>query len=263
MNIFKTWNAKLNNYASVELRGNQLLNHIPYISMKDVDKLTDSRIIFIKPLKEDYLTINKCSYKNKVFIDILDDFSNIRELVNTLHNNITAIWPSYYALSTFKMFFDRNYVVYHQADQRLSYSSYNNITKPNAIYYGSVHKYRKMFNNIKCISPSKNNLSILTNYNIHYISRTSPYRYDPVTKLSTASKIPNTVVYLSLSDVGYAEILGQEYPFYIEKFKSIEDVKASFNTAIWYKAIKRMRFINDNVLNFNLIQSQILNIINN
>jgi hypothetical protein len=261
---FYTWNRKLDKYASILLRGEQLHyltgNGIP-IDKNLIFKIRNEKIIWIKPLVEDLTLIKFLSLTNDIYLDILDNFEYINIIYSNLKDieRLNFIWPNEFSYRSFAPHFKgKSTVIYHQADRRISENikQYNNLFNRNLIcYYGSPHKMNNNFDipNLTKILPTKNNLNLdlLSTFNIHYISRDEKYQYDPITKLSTAASIKNTIVLCSKYET-YAELLGVDYPYYLENLNDInKDIK--INSDKWYKAISIMEKVDEKLNIYNIM----------
>lgn len=203
------------------------------IFTENLEKDENSIYIFIKKVdSKDIKKILKLKKSNNFFIyNPIDNFykniNNIKQYLRTLNKYgkyfDSIIFNSRYHKEIYENFFKlnktNNFFLYHEYDERFKI-----LDKSNNIYYiGNLkkssfsEKILKKYN-IQYVESKKNICSkkqVFTSIHIDYILPSNTYyHFHTSTKLSTAMLF-NSIFICNRVPV-YEEILGKEYPFYLE-----------------------------------------------
>jgi hypothetical protein len=193
--------------------------------------IKNSIIIFIKGnIKNINNLLNLFSKNNNIFIhDILDiyDKNNIKYI--KYENMFDYIWCNSYHMKNKLIYYNidpnKIYVIYHPCDHRLKHTT--NINN-NLIYLGNLDKCD--------IDIEKYGIKHLS-FNIKldrciyftYVTKEIMFDFHTSTKLATAIKTKSILITNKISI--FVELLGYDYPFYIDDLENLNDL---FHNALTY-----------------------------
>lgn len=127
--------------------------------------------------------------------------------------------------------------------------------------HGLNHLYPEL---VTSIGSNPNNTNV-SNYNIHYSIRTlKASQNKPSTKVSTAAALGCPII--TTRDNSTIDVLPDDYPYYAKDLdktsvvEAIEYAKNTFNTSVWEKALKHMKYVKD-ITDIDIIVEQYANLL--
>jgi hypothetical protein len=232
--------VKFDNHGSAKELGHNLSSCIPLSKVissnelkKIVDSIKNSIIILVKYFHIENQIIEKLrNNNNKIFLIMVDHYPNKK--VN--HNFEGVIYSSEQQKKDFGEMYNKNkeYVYYHHYSP-LYKQSENKHSKTIGYFTApeNVSKELKQINFIDIHVDFSKYYPIVDEYKFHIEFRKSDhinFLYKPCIKLSTASFCES--IFICSKDKSYAELLPEDYPFFLEDSTNLKETISEYVNAI-------------------------------
>ena len=250
--IFIIYEDPERNEGSVQIRAFQVYRklkdsncgfdiHIMPLSWAIEQGLKNVVILCVKP--KNYNVYRQLNSSNFIIFDVLDTIGRLENA--DLKHISTAIFCSNKIRSKYAQKFkypELCKTIYHQWDARLILPDVKQ-KKFSIGYFGEKVKAEFFFGMEKDVTMYYQNYSNLLNqHNCHYVIKPDNFirNFEPLTKISTASKVGAPVI--TLPDHA-TELLGRNYPYYVNTTikETIFQVKESFGGNEWNLARQIMK----------------------